>query len=132
MMKGDESDFEIKPGIRTFKVKGMDFVFEYEPLTTAEKIELLPYYTRFENGVESNTSIVKYGLCLATKIKQVPWSEEVISKISGMDKSWERMGFQERIRLLKSLKEDVLSAIIEAILKEEGKLQKELEGKKKA
>ncbi len=91
--------------------------FKYKPTNAGEENKWLDQYVTIgENGK------ITQDLCELNKLKLnnlicVPYDQELIKKITKIDKAWKDMGINERWLLLGKLKGNVFDKILKAINK---------------
>lgn len=130
-MKGTDEDFVIDKPKRQFQLKGNDFVFEYEEPSVGEIADWRGKYISLDLDGKEYMNVLNLGTCIATKLKTVPWREEVIEKVIGQKKDWQLMSFEEKWNLIRNLEGKTYLELITSILIHEGYAKENIQSKKK-
>jgi hypothetical protein len=89
-------------------------VFKYKPTTAGEENDWINEYTIIvdKKPVQDFAALNK---CKLRNLVEVPYTQETIKEVTGIDKSWKEMNFEERWLLLSKLKSSVFEKILVAI-----------------
>jgi hypothetical protein len=93
-----------------FEIDGAKF--GYKPTTAGEENEWLSEYMVPDGRGSLKQDMTLLNKCKVRNLKKVPYSQEVIKKISGFDKDWDLMTRDERWILISKLKPAMFSKII--------------------
>lgn len=111
-----EEDF-VKEELVEFQIDGRSF--KYKPTTAGEETSWYPEYmesfTEEENGqsvTKQRQNLMKVAQCKMLNLKEVPYDQEVINKIAGIDKPWETMGKDERWKIMEKLSPGMFNKIL--------------------
>ena len=131
-MKGTDEDFVIENISRQFQIKGNNFVFEYEEPSVGEMADWRDKYISISPEGKPYTNVLNLGTCMATKLKEVPWSRQTIGKVIGKDKEWQELTFNEKWNMIRKLDGETFIELVSGILMQEGYAKEAIEAKKKA
>ena len=103
--------------------------FKYKPLDADGESDWLPKYMKMDLGTGKPIADLKMlNKLKVNQIVEVPYSPELIKKISGLDKAWIDMTMEEKWNLLGKLKGPELDNVIVAtnnVGKKEADIKKE-------
>ena len=92
--------------------------FKYKPTTAGQENDWLKLYWKIDP--ETKTGYQDFGelnKCKLSNLVEVPYSQEHIMKVLGVDKEWKALNKEQRWDLLKKLKPKLFSQIVDAIEK---------------
>lgn len=90
--------------------------FKYKPVTGGQELEWMNEYIEYKNGqaVQNNQKKTE---CKLRNIVDVPYPKDEIKKQIGTEKEWKDLNKEQRLKLLKKLKPQILNKIIVKINK---------------
>ena len=113
-----EEDF-VKQEIVDLNIEGYEEgSFKYKPTTAGQENEWLEKYMKYDNVSKE----FKQDFAVLNKLKlgnvvKVPYSDEQLKKITGLDKSWDNYSVEEKWVVFGQLKSVVFDRILDAINK---------------
>jgi len=121
-------DFIVSEDIQEFNIKGS--VFKYKPATAGDEIEWFNDYTEIvtekivdpETGKEksvqySKSDNAKLSLCKLRNIVEVPFTQEEVKNICGINKSFKDFDNKEKDIFFKKFKGEIFNKLISNIEK---------------
>lgn len=92
-----------------FKIDGLEFA--YKPVTAGQENDWAnEYYTRKNGQLQQDLS--KLNECKVRNLVSVPYTKELIGKLIGTEKEWQRLDQAQKWKLLRKLKPTVFNQII--------------------
>jgi len=88
--------------------------FKYKPTTANDELEWADDYLEIIDG-KPKQNLKKVTQCKIRNLAEVPYSKELIKKITGIDKEWKDLTKEERWKLLGKLKPGTFDEIIKKI-----------------
>lgn len=114
------NEFFVDTKLETFEVNGKQF--KYKPADGGDELDWYPDYaeqiTEVVDGEEVITrkiNIGKFGLCKLRNIMEVPFSQDELKKITGLDKPYSQYTMNDKDMLFRKLKGSILTDIIKKI-----------------
>jgi hypothetical protein len=124
-----EEDF-VNEEVVEFNIDGR--MFKYKPTTAGDEFSWIDEYMEtVEEEVDGQIvqkqkqNLEKVSQCKIRNLVEVPYTQELIKKIIGIDKSWEKLDKDERWNLIKRLKPTLVSEIMMCIQKIDSALSQE-------
>ena len=109
-----ENDFaEIE--LVEFEIEGRKF--KYKPTTAGDENDWLPEYAGYDEDGKFYQRLDKLNELKIKNLKEVPYSQETIKKVIGIDKEWKDLNHDQRWNLIKKLKPKMFDLIIREINK---------------
>lgn len=113
----DEDDF-VRDEIIDLNVRGK--IFKYQPTSGGEEIDWLNEYMVTTYDKDKKKEVTKRDFAKLNKLKLrnivgVPYSKELIQKMTGFDKEFNGLTPDQRVTVLCKLKGPMLNAIIDAM-----------------
>ncbi len=106
-----EEDF-VKEELIEFEIEGKKF--KYRPTTANDELNWADEYIEIVDG-KPRQNIGKVTKCKIRNLMEVPYDQETINKIIGVDKVWDLLNKEERWKLIGKLKPKVFDKIITKI-----------------
>lgn len=120
-MANFEEDF-VNEELVEFQIDGR--IFKYKPTTAGEEAAWFPEYmetvTEEENGqsvTKQRQNLMKVAQCKMLNLKEIPYGQEVIKKISGIEKPWDKLGRDERWKFMEKMNPTLYGKILVQINK---------------
>lgn len=106
-----EEDF-VKEELIEFEIEGKKF--KYKPATANDELNWSDDYIEIVDG-KPKQNLGKITKCKIRNLIEVPYDQEAIKKVLGIDKEWKSLNQQERWDLIGKLKPKVFDRIITKI-----------------
>ena len=106
-----EEDF-VKEGLIEFEIEGKKF--KYKPTTANDELDWAGEYIEIVDG-KPKQNPGKITKCKMRNLMEVPYDQETIKKIIGIEKVWKDLSHDERWELIGKLKPKVFDKIITKI-----------------
>ena len=110
-MENFESDF-VKEELIEFEIEGKKFKFK--PVSANDELNWAEEYIEIVDG-KAKQNLTQITKCKIRNLMEVPYDQETIKKIIGVDKVWELLSHEERWKLIGKLKPKVFDKIITKI-----------------
>ncbi len=104
-----EEDF-VNESLVEFEIEGKKFV--YKPTTAGEEANWMNEYMELDEDNKPKQNFEKVTQCKCRNLVKVPYGQELIKKIVGVDKLWEHLSKDQRWTFLSKLKPMVFNKII--------------------
>lgn len=109
-----EDDF-VTEEIIDLNVRGK--IFKYKPTTAGEEIDWLNEYMITDSKGQTKRDFAKLNKLKLKNIVGAPYTKEIITKITGIDKEFSDMTPDQRWILISKLKGTLLNGLIDAMTK---------------
>lgn len=106
-----EEDF-VKGDLVEFEIEGRKF--KYKPTTAGDESGWIDEYMEMKDG-KMRQNLQKLTECKIRNLVEVPYNKELIKKITGIEKEWEKLTKEEKWKLLSKLKPGTFDKIIRKI-----------------
>ncbi len=106
-----EEDFVLKDEVE-FEIEGKKFY--YKPVTAGDELKWVDEYIEVIDK-KAVQNFEKKTICKLRNLLKVPYGQEVIKKVIGIDKNWETLNKEERWLFLSKLKPTLFDKIITKI-----------------
>jgi len=103
-----EEDF-VNEEVVDFEIEGRKF--KYKPTTAGNENAWVNEYIEIVNG-KPVQNLAKLNECKIRNLKGVPYSQEMIQKIIGINKEWKDLNDKDKWKLLSQLKPGTFDKII--------------------
>ena len=113
---GYEEDF-VKEDKITLKVKGYpEGSWEFKPTTAGQENDWLNDYMVFDEETKKmKQDFGKLNHLKMLNLVKVPYDHELIKKMIGQDKEWEKLSNEQKLSLINKLSPNVFDKILDAI-----------------
>ena len=106
-----EEDF-VKEELIEFEIEGKKFKFK--PITANDELNWAEEYVEVVDG-KAKQSLSKLTQCKIRNLVEVPYDQEAINKVLGIEKEWKDLNKEERWKLIGKLKPKIFDSIITKI-----------------
>ncbi len=106
-----EEDF-VNEELIEFEIEGKKFKFK--PVTANDELNWAEEYIIIVDG-KATQSLSKLTQCKIRNLMEVPYDQEIIKKIVGIDKAWPDLNKEERWKLIGKLKPKIFDLIVTKI-----------------
>jgi len=106
-----EEDF-VNEELIEFEIEGRKFKFR--PVTANDELNWVEEYIEIVDG-KPKQSLSKRTKCKIRNLIEVPYDQEAIKKVIGIDKKWKNLNKEERWKLIGKLKPRVFDLIVTKI-----------------
>ena len=106
-----EEDF-VKEELIEFEIEGKKF--KYKPVTANDELDWAEEYIEIVDG-KPKQNLAKITKCKIRNLMEVPYDQEAIKNVIGINKDWKHLDQKERWDLIGKLKPKVFDGIITKI-----------------
>lgn len=106
-----EEDF-VNEELIEFEIEGKKFKFK--PVTANDELNWAEEYIVIVEG-KATQSLSKLTQCKIRNLIEVPYDQEAIKKVIGIDKAWNELNKEERWKLIGKLKPKIFDSIVTKI-----------------
>ncbi len=107
-----EEDF-VNENVVQFKIGENSFAFK--PTTAGDETDWMDEYMEIGEDKKPKQNLARVTRCKFRNLVQVPYGQEIINKIIGVDKTWEQLDKAQRWAFLRKLKPSVFTEIMNKI-----------------
>lgn len=104
-----EDDFVVEEVVE-FTIDGR--VFQYKPTTAGEENDWLEEYIETDENGKPKQIVSKINKCKIRNIVSVPYNKDLINKMIGVEKEWNKLDNEEKWQLMSKLKPSTFDKII--------------------
>ena len=113
-MENYEEDF-VNEEIVEFEIEGRKF--KYKPTTAGDENTWIEEYMEIDADGKPKQNLRKINECKIRNLAEVPYEQELIKKITGVEKVWKNLNNEEKWKLISKLKSKTFDKIIIAMNK---------------
>lgn len=107
-----EEDF-VNEELVEFEIDGRKF--KYKPTTAGDESLWVDEYMEIDETGKPKQNLQKVTECKIRNLKEVPYGQETIGKITGIAKEWKELSKEERWKLIAKLKPGMFDKIVRKI-----------------